>query len=316
MSFSSECKSELARVEEGKKCCTLAWIAGFVRMCGRVMLAGGGRLQLRVVTEDPAVARLFVKQVKSYFAVGAELSIQRNQSGISRKTYSYSMVIDAESGAEQILRETGILTVREGCNVLSQGIFEPLIKKKCCRRAYLRGAFLGAGSVSDPEKSYHLDVSCNSGELAQDLRRLVNGFGLRAKVAPRRKMQVVYLKEAEQISDLLTILGAHNTVLRFENVRVTKEVRNAANRKVNCDAANLDKTVNTAARQIEEIRLIEERMGLRALPDSLRALAELRLSHPEASLTELGGLLDPPLKKSGVNHRFQKLSEIAGKYTK
>lgn len=312
MSFTSNTKNELARVDEEKKCCTLAEIAGFIRMCGGVRLLGNGRVQLKVVTDDPAVARLFVKQVKSYFTVGPELTIGRTTGALAKRAHSYELLIDERSNAEQILRETGILVVKEGCNVISQGIFEPLVKKKCCRRAYLRGAFLGAGAVSDPEKGYHIEIACNNEELAQDIRRLINGFGLRSKVSLRKKNYVVYLKEAEQISDLLTILGAHGQVLEFENVRVKKQVRNSANRKANCDAANLDKTVDTAGRQIADLRAIEAGPGLDSLPESLRALARLRLENPEASLAELGEMLEPPLKKSGVSHRFRRIAEIAG----
>lgn len=314
MSFGFDTRNELARLEGEKKCCVLAEIAGFIRMCGSIRLVGGGKVQLRVSTENPAVARLFVKLVKSYFTVGPELTISKSRGALTKKAHVYEMVIGQESNAEQILRETGILVVREGCNAISEGILESLVKKKCCRRAYLRGAFLGAGVVSDPEKSYHMEFICNNEVLAQDLKRLVNSFGLRSKIVVRKKNHAVYLKEAEQISQLLTVLGAYGQVLEFENVRVKKEVRNRVNRKTNCDGANLDKTVNTAGRQLADIRLLEEKVGLEALPEKLAQVARLRLENPEKSLVDLGALLDPPLKKSGVNHRFLKLAELAEKY--
>lgn len=309
MSFSTEMKNELARIETDKKCCMLAEIAGFVRMCGSVKLSGGGRLDLKLTTENPAIARLFMKRIKSYFGVGADLSI--GQSALMKRAHVYEMTISALSNAEQILRETGILRVKEGCNYFPDDIAPELIRTKCCKKAYLRGAFLGAGTISDPEKGYHLELSCNSELLANDFKRLINSFGFKAKVFARKNNYVVYLKEGEQISDFLALLEAHSHVLEFENVRIVKELRNKTNRIVNCENANLDKIINSAAKQIEDIELIDARRGLDSLPDKLKEVARLRLDYPEAALSELGEMLDPPLKKSGINHRLRKIAEIA-----
>ncbi len=170
---------------------------------------------------------------------------------------------------------------------------------------------LGAGSISDPDKGYHLELSCNSESLANDFKRLINSFGLRAKVFARKNSHVVYIKESEQISDFLALIEAHNHVLEFENVRIIKELRNKTNRIVNCENANLDKIINSSARQIDDIMLIDSRKGLDSLPDRLKEVARLRLAYPEAALSELGEMLSPPLKKSGINHRFRKIREIA-----
>ena len=312
MSFSAEVKNEIARSEERKKCCTLAEIAGFIRMCGSVKLSGGGRLDLKIVTENPAIARAFLKRIKRYFGVSANLKI--GQSNLLKKGYVYELTIDAENNAEQILRETGILRVREGCNYFPDDISSDLTKTRCCKRAYLRGTFLGAGTISHPEKSYHMEIVCSSSILANDLKRLINSFGFRSKVTARKNNYVVYLKESEQISDFLALLGANNQVMEFENVRIVKELRNKTNRIVNCESANLDKTIDSASRQIETIRLIEAKGGLAYLPEKLREIALLRLENPESSLAELGQMLDPPLKKSGVNHRFRKLEEVAERF--
>ncbi|GAB1477046.1 DNA-binding protein WhiA [Bacillota bacterium] len=311
MSFSGDVKNEITRADEEKKCCMLAEIAGFIRMCGYVGLSGGGRLNLSIATENPAIARLFIKRIKNYFNVGANLSIE--QSNVLKKNRIYSLTIDAEDNAEQILRETGIMRVREGCNYFPDDISSDITKTRCCRKAFLRGAFLAAGTISHPDRSYHMEIVCSSEMLANDIKRLINGFGLRSKVAPRRNSYVVYLKESEQISDFLALLGANNQVLEFENIRIIKELRNKTNRIVNCESANMDKAINSAARQIEFIRLIESKRGLDSLPFNLRALAELRLENPESSLAELGAMLQPPLQKSGVNHRFRKIEEIAEK---
>jgi len=311
LSFSAEIKNELARVDIDKKCCMLAEIAGFIRMCGTVKFSGGGRLDLKLATENPAIARLFVKRIKSYFGVGTDLQI--GQSSLLKSGHVYELSIGSQEGAEQILRETGILRVKEGCNYFPDDISSDLVKTKCCRRSYLRGAFMGAGTISDPEKAYHLELVCNSEKLAGDLKRTINSFGLKSKTVVRRNSHIVYLKEGEQISDFLAVLGAHSHLLEFENVRIVKELRNKTNRIVNCENANLDKTINSAARQIADIKLIDSIRGINTLPDKLREAALLRLQNPEASLTELAEMSDPPLKKSGINHRFRKIEEIAQK---
>ena len=309
MSFSSDTKNELARLELNRKCCVLAEIAGFVRVCGTLKLSGGGKIDLKLATENPAVARMYLKKIKEYFDVGVDLQIGQNL--LMKRGHVYEITISSENGAQQILREVGILRVLEGCDYIAADIQDSLIKKKCCKKAYLRGVFLGAGTISDPEKGYHLELVCSDGILAADLRRLINSFGLKAKTAQRRKSHIVYLKEAEQIVDFLNILGAHGRLLEFENVRIVKEMRNQANRIVNCESANTDKVVNTAARQLASIRKIQELKGLAVLPPKLREAAVLRLDHPEATLAELAEMLDPPLKKSGLNHRFRKIDEFA-----
>lgn len=311
MSFSANTKNEIARIESEKKCCKLAEIAGFIRMCGTIKLSGGGRINVVLLTENPAVARHFKKLIKGYFGANAGLVIAKTN--ILKKSHYYELTIDSSMNAEQILRETGILMVREGCNYISDGIYSDLTKTKCCRKAYLRGIFLGAGTISDPEKAYHLEIVCNSEILSNDVKKLVNSFGLHSKSVVRKNSHVVYLKEAEQIIDFLNILGAHGQLLDFENVRIVKEMRNKTNRINNCDSANLDKTINASARQMENIRLIESVRGLASLPEKLQVAAELRLENPEASLIELSEMMVPPIGKSGINHRFKKLDEIAEK---
>ncbi len=311
MSFSSTTKNELARIEVEKKCCMLAQIAGFLRMCGTIKLSGGGKMDVKLTTENAAVARLFIKLLKSYFGARADLAV--SEAAILKRGHSYELTIGSERNAEQILRETGILLVKEGCNYINDGIYSDIVKKRCCKKAYLRGVFLGAGTISNPEKAYHLEIVCNSEFLANDVKKLVNGFGLHAKIVPRKKNYIVYLKESEQITDFLNILGAHAQLLDFENIRIVKEMRNKTNRIVNCESANLDKTVNAASKQIVDIEYIRDMAGLGSLPEKLFSVAQLRLEHPEASLNELADMMDPPLKKSGLNHRIKKIGELADK---
>ncbi|QIB69094.1 DNA-binding protein WhiA [Aminipila butyrica] len=312
MSFSVDTKNELARLEPEKKCCMLAEIAGFIRMCGSIRLAGGGKFHVILTTENPAVARHFKKIIKDYFDVDANLEI--SQGTALKKGYAYLLNIGPEERSEQILRETGILMVREGMNVISDGIYEGLIKTKCCRKSYLRGIFLGAGTISDPEKGYHMEFVCSTQTLAGDVKKLINSFvDLHAKQVQRKKNYVVYVKESEQIADILNILKAHGQLLKLEDIRILKEMRNKTNRINNCDNANLDKTLNASEKQVEAIRLIEKKKGLGFLNDKLREVAQLRLEHPESTLQELAEMMDPPLKKSGINHRLKKIEEMAGK---
>ena len=186
-----------------------------------------------------------------------------------------------------------------------------LLQQVCCRRAFLRGAFLAGGSISDPNKSYHFEIVCKTLEQAEQLRDIINSFAIEAKIVERKKHQVVYLKEGAQIVDMLNIMEAHVALMNLENVRILKEMRNSVNRKVNCETANISKTVNAAVKQLEDIVFIRDKAGLDSLPDNLREIALLRLENPDAPLKELGTFLDPPVGKSGVNHRLRRISEIA-----
>ena len=312
MSFSMDTKNELAHIVPEKKCCMLAEIAGFIRMCGSIRLAGGGKFRIITMTENPAVARHYKKMIKGYFGVDTELEVGAGNT--LTKGRAYFLTIGPQELSEQILRETGILMVKEGMNYISDGIYDGLIRTKCCRKAYLRGLFLAGGTITDPEKAYHIEFSCASQNLAADVRKLINSFvDLHAKISPRKKNYAVYVKEAEQIIDILAIMGAHSQIFSFEDVRITKEIRNKANRINNCDNANIDKTLQAAEKQLAWIRKIQEKKGFCFLPDKLYDAAVLRLDNPEATLQELADMMDPPMKKSGINNRFRKIEEIASK---
>ena len=181
------------------------------------------------------------------------------------------------------------------------------------KRAYIRGAFLAAGSMSDPSKSYHFEIVCDEEEQAEYLKELMSGFELDGKVVQRKKNYVVYLKEGSQIVDILNVMEAHVALMELENVRIMKEMRNSVNRKVNCETANINKTVSAAVKQTEDIRYIQDTVGFEKLSEGLKDVALTRLAYPDATLKELGELLENPIGKSGVNHRLRKLSEIAEK---
>ena len=186
-----------------------------------------------------------------------------------------------------------------------------LTQQSCCKRAFIRGAFLASGSISDPEKGYHFEIVTQDERKATHLQEIICSFQIDAKIVLRKKSYVVYVKEGAQIVDMLAIMEANVALMNLENIRILKEMRNSVNRKVNCETANINKTVNAAVKQIEDIRLIEQKKGFHNLNEGLAEIAELRLQYPEATLKELGMMLNPQVGKSGVNHRLRKLSEIA-----
>lgn len=186
-----------------------------------------------------------------------------------------------------------------------------LVERSCCKQAYIRGAFIATGSITNPEKGYHFEIVCDIKKQAELLMDIISDFGLEPKLVLRKKYYVVYLKDASMIVDILNIMGAHISLMNMENVRILKDMRNSVNRRVNCETANINKTVSAAVKQIEDIRYIESKKGLKYLPDNLRLVAELRLEEPDMPLKDLGEHLQPPLGKSGVNHRLRKISEMA-----
>ncbi|MBQ1489993.1 MAG: DNA-binding protein WhiA [Eubacterium sp.] len=312
MSFATETKNELARVWPPKKCCQLAEIAGFLRVSGSIRLAGGGKFKIVITTDNPAVARHYKKLIQEYFRIDTELAIGEAQA--LKTGHTYILTIDPAMRSESILRETGILLVREGNNYLSDGIYDGIIRTKCCRKAYLRGIFLGAGTITHPKKGYHLEFLCRTETLARDLRKLINTFDdLSARLSTRKDKHIVYMKSAQYISDTLAIMGAHSKMLELEDVRISKELVNEATRLTNCDNANTDRALDASQKQIEAIRKIDESCGINALPDKLRELAILRQLNPEANLTQLGEMLSPPLKKSGVNNRMKRILDFASR---
>ena len=257
MSFASETKNELARTVPEKKCCMLAEIAGFMRLSGSIKLVGGGRFQIIMTTANPAVARHYKTLIKNYFSVDTDLEVEEGSSLGRRREVLLS--IGPENLSEQILRETGILMVREGMNCISDGIYDGLIRTKCCRKAYLRGAFLAAGTVSNPEKSYHFEIFAATEILAKELKRLMNSFvDITAKVVSRKNGFGVYVKAGEQIKDILAIMGATNQFFRFDSVMMMKELKSQTYRINNLDNANIDKSLDAAERQMESILKIKK----------------------------------------------------------
>ncbi|WP_058486723.1 DNA-binding protein WhiA [Defluviitalea phaphyphila] len=309
MSFSSQVKNELARHLDNTRHCKIAEIAALINMCGEVLINKENKISIKFQTENAAVARKYFTLIKKTFNINTEVLIRKNTK--FKKNKIYVLFINKTKDAKKVLQATGLILEKNGQIIKRQGIYPLIVQSTCCKRAYIRGAFLGAGSLSDPEKTYHLEFVNQNINHSEDLKQLINLFEMDAKIVKRKKYYVVYLKEGSQIVDLLNIMGAHIALMDLENVRIIKEMRNNVNRIVNCETANLKKTVSAAIKQIEDIKVIDKYMGLSSLPKALEDVARFRVQYAEASLKELGAMLDPPVGKSGVNHRLRKISRIA-----
>ncbi|NLY66224.1 MAG: DNA-binding protein WhiA [Tissierellia bacterium] len=310
MSFSSMTKNEISRLPIKNECCSIAELAAIIRMCGTIQISGIKKISLKFITENAAIARRIFSLLKMLYDTEMEIMVRRNRQ--LKKNNSYLIVVTNTDAANRILKALGLIRDEENSRYnIHYKVPDSLIENRCCKRAYVRGAFLGGGSISNPEKSYHLEFVTNNEEHSNDLLQIINSFGLNARIVKRKENYVIYLKEGEQIVDILNIIGAHQALLKFENIRVLKDVRNNINRIVNCETANLSKTINASIKQVKNIEYIDSKIGIDKLPENLRELARLRLANRDASLKELGAMLNPPVGKSGVNHRFRRIEKIA-----
>ncbi len=294
MSFASDIKTELLEAEFGKPCCIRAELCALVCFSGAVLPP----YRVRISTENAAVARRGYSLIKEYTGISGEI-VTRKVRGKSM----YTIEIEKEEDGLHLLSELGLLS-RNGISFRASETEEA-----CCRRAFLRGAFLGGGTVANPEKEYHMEITTPRKGLSEDVVSMFSSFGLAARTCLRKTNYVVYFKSSEEIGDALNIIGAPMAYMEFTSVRILKERRNHINRRVNCDSANLDKTIDAGQAQLAAIRRLSECGRLASLPDSLREAAEARLANPEATLSELAALLK--ISKSGAAHRMRKLLEIS-----
>ena len=308
LTFSGKVKEELSRQWNKSRHCQIAEITAIISMCGKVSIDRRNRYTGKVRTENISVARKYFTLLKKTFNIETETFVAVNK---RKGNITYAVIIKQHKDAMRVLQATRLIDSEGEISEEFSTNQNSVVHHGCCKRAFLRGAFMASGSMSHPEKSYHIEIVCAMEEKAEQIQGLINSFGLDAKVILRKKSYVVYLKEGSQIVDLLNIMEAPISLMEMENVRILKEMRNSVNRKVNCETANINKTVSASTKQTEDIRLIQEKIGLEKLPEGLQEIAELRLAYPDASLKELGDLLSEPLGKSGVNHRLRKLSEIA-----
>ncbi|MDT3427328.1 DNA-binding protein WhiA [Paenibacillus forsythiae] len=305
MSFAALTKKELTMVESGP-CCEKAEMSALIRMNGSVQLSNK-RIVLDISTENAAIARRIYSLLKKYYHAHIELLVRKKMRLKKNNVY----IVRIPARVEEILQDLKI--VSEGF-VFTDGIDKSIVRKNCCKRAYLRGAFMAGGSVNNPEgSSYHLEISSMYEEHCKALVELAEEFHLNARCIERKKGFILYIKEGEKIIEFLSLIGAHQALFKFEDVRIMRDMRNSVNRIVNCETANLNKTISAAVRQIENIKFLEKEMGLDNLPDKLREVAEVRLAHPDINLKEVGEMLKGSVSKSGVNHRLRKIDELAEK---
>lgn len=303
MSYASEVKKELTAIKVHQKNAQ-AELMALIRMNGSIALANH-QLILNIQTENPAIARRIYSLLKEFYHVESEIVVRRKMK--LKKNNQY--IVRLRYAAQHVLDDLGILQNLQ----IKERVPLELLDDEWMVRSYLRGAFLAGGSVNNPETSrYHLEIYSLYEEHNEMIAQMMNKFGLNAQTTARRSGFIVYLKEAEKIADFMSLIGATNSMLQFENVRIVRDMRNSVNRLVNCENANMNKIANASTRQIENIRLIDERVGIQTLPDKLREIAETRLAHQEVSLKELGELVPGgPISKSGVNHRLRKLNAYA-----
>ncbi|MGN0342435.1 MAG: DNA-binding protein WhiA [Roseburia sp.] len=302
MSFSSEVKEELEKQIGKSRHCQLAELAALFGYCGRLVPGNSGYC-FELATEHAGLAKKCYTLIKKAFGFSPELATEGG----------CVLRISNQEELSRILEALKFKSPDGMLHPLRGPVNGLLLQKSCCMRAFVRGCYLAAGSMSDPNKAYHFEVVCATMEQAMQLRNIMRGYDTDAKIVERKNHYVVYLKEGAQIVDMLNVMEAHVALMNLENVRIIKEMRNSVNRKVNCETANINKTVTAAVRQIEDIVYIRDRIGLEKLPANLKEIAQVRLEYPEAPLKELGELLDPPVGKSGVNHRLRKIGEIADK---
>ena len=303
MSFSGNVKEELAKNISSARHCCIAELAAFIGMCGTVVINRFDRCGVKIHTENLLVARKVFTLIEKTFNIKTDISVRRN---ISKQTASYSVVVKRHEDALRILQAAKYLDEHQSSAEELHAVNPLIVQQMCCRRAFLRGAFQASGSMSDPRKSYHFEIVCSSQMMAEQIRKLMCGFSMDAKIVQRKKSYVVYLKEGSQIVDILNIMEAHVSLMELE-------MRNSVNRKVNCETANINKTVSAAVKQVEDITYLRDTIGFENMPEGLVEAATARLENPDATLKELGAVLTPPVGKSGINHRLRKLSELADK---
>lgn len=309
MSFSGKVKEELARNISSARHCQIAELTAFIGMCGTIVINSFDRCSIKIRTENILVARKVFTLIEKTFNIEAVIHVRKNV--YLKKSNVYRVEVPSHEDTVRILQATKFMSpeqeIADDLSVMSRLV----IQKECCKRAFLRGTFLAAGSISDPEKGYHLEIVCSTMERAEQIQSIMKEFELDARIVTRKKNQVVYLKEGSQIVDFLGVVEAGIALMNLENIRIRKEISNNINRKVNCETANIGKTVSAAVKQIEDIRYIETHVGFSQLTEELEETAVCRLRYPEATLKELGEMMNPPVGKSGVNHRLRKLGRIA-----
>jgi len=306
--FAQQVKDELAHLPLGSSCCVSAEFSGLIQAIGSLRVSSRKRW-LIMRTEHAPTARRAFNLWQSVLSSRPQVFMRRRERLRRRRIYLLQGMLDERLGRG--LRTMKVLT---GQDTAIPGSDFPLVREQpqeCCRSAYLRGLFLGCGSMANPRSRYHLELTLSRQTQAQSAADLLMTFGLSAKVVEHRDCWVAYLKRGEDLADLLRLMGASRALFVFENERIIKELRNHTNRLVNAETANLNKTVESAVRHLQQISKVVQTGGISAFAGRLRELVQMRIDHPEASLRELGEMVDPPLSKSAVQYYFRKLASMA-----
>lgn len=306
LSFSGQVKDELAHLFPGNECCRRMELAALIRASGRIEIGSGQRVSCVIVTDHAAVARKVLRLIKTGFGLQTLTMVMRRRR--LRKNLSYMVRVPSQTGLVELLRAVGVL---DADGHLLDWAEPDELKSDHCRRAFLRGTFLGTGWVSSPDKQHHLEMTTTATEAADAVGQMLFAYGIPARMAWRKESLVLYIKDGTGIARFLSVVGAHQSLLHYEDVRAMKEMKNLVNRQVNAETANLNKTIEAAARQLEALERLRASGGMERLTGPLRELAELRLKHPEANLTELGEMCHPKVSKSAVNHRMRQLMRMA-----
>ncbi|MBR0368175.1 MAG: DNA-binding protein WhiA [Clostridia bacterium] len=309
MSFTTDVRGELARVRTEDICCARSELASALLASGGIAWRGRNRYALSVTATDAATVRRFFGMLKRHWGITGQI---RALSGDALNRMTRYQLAVPEGDALRLLEECKLLD-EAGLFGLRQIPGEEITRFACCKKAFVRAAFLMCGAVNNPERDYSIEIVAPTEEYARHVAECLNYYGLEPRVSQRKTRFVAYLKRAEDISDMLSLLGAGAAVLALENIRVRKEVSNHVNRQMNFDQSNINRVVDAAGAMIADIRYIDSELGLEKLPKSLREMAYARANNPETSLSGLGELLDPPIGKSGVNARLRRLTDIANK---
>ena len=308
MSFSNTMKSDLCRIAKERNCCMISELGAMIKVNGTSITEKSGEKILRLTTENVNVAKRMYSLIRDCFDVQPRIVIRKSK---KLKEHNIFLLTICKNIIKNNLFDN---ITNSDLDEKSLNCNKTLLKNTCCKKAFLRGIFLAAGSITNPNNCYHLEIVIKEYTFANYIQEILNKFHLNAKVTKRKNNYIIYLKEVDQISVFLSIIGAHKALLDLENIRILKEMRNSVNRIVNCETANLTKIVDASVRHKNNIKYLKEINELDKLPKSLYELAQLRLKYPDSSLKELGTMLDPPVGKSGVNHRFKKIDEIAEEF--
>ncbi|MGN0382762.1 MAG: DNA-binding protein WhiA [Eubacterium sp.] len=309
MSFSGKVKEELSTQINSARHCRIAELSAIISMRGEVSISQNDEYILSVHTENELVAVKTSLLLKKIF--GIDVQVKTGKNSHAGKDRIYIVELNNHKDSIKVLQAAKLINSQGEIGedlAVSDNI---IIQQVCCKRAFLRGAFLAAGYVNNPENAYHMEIVCDTKMKSEKICKIMKNFEIDAKVVARKKCYVVYIKEGEGIVNALNVMEAHVSLMEFENIRILKDMRNSLNRRNNCDVANINKVVQTGVKQKEDIEFIRDTIGYGSLPENLRDIAIIRLENPDASLKELGEMLTPPIGKSGVNHRLRKISSIA-----